>query len=188
MPDLARAEKIPGWMSTEELTWLANAAGRCTSIIEIGAWRGRTTRAMADNSSAVIFPVDTWSDTAIGFPGWWTAGEDQGKYKKKDWLLHEFLKNLDTLVSTKVIPLRMTSVQAARIPKFSFMQFDMIFIDGDHVFASVVEDIKLWLPRLKPGGILCGHDYLEPTCLEVKPAVDSMLKVEVVAGTIWRAV
>ena len=39
------------------------------------------------------------------------------------------------------------------------VEFDMIFIDGDHTYRWVRHDIVNGLKVLKPNGILCGHDY-----------------------------
>ena len=36
---------------------------------------------------------------------------------------------------------------------------DLIFIDGDHAYEGVNDDIALWTPKLRDGGILSGHDY-----------------------------
>ena len=36
--------------------------------------------------------------------------------------------------------------------------FDLVFIDADHKYSSVVDDIKAWWPKVRKGGILCGHD------------------------------
>lgn len=36
---------------------------------------------------------------------------------------------------------------------------DFVFIDGDHEYDSVLQDIRLWHGKLRPGGLLCGHDY-----------------------------
>ena len=37
--------------------------------------------------------------------------------------------------------------------------FDVIYIDGDHSYDSVIRDLNLYMPKLKHGGIICGHDY-----------------------------
>jgi len=39
---------------------------------------------------------------------------------------------------------------------------DFVYIDADHSYEAVKEDIKAWLPKLKPDGILAGHDYAVP--------------------------
>jgi len=46
--DISRADKIQGWMEIEELRWLAETAKMHSNICEIGSWKGRSTRAMAD--------------------------------------------------------------------------------------------------------------------------------------------
>ena len=35
---------------------------------------------------------------------------------------------------------------------------DFVFIDGDHSTEAVTADIEAWLPKLKPDGVLAGHD------------------------------
>jgi cephalosporin hydroxylase len=36
---------------------------------------------------------------------------------------------------------------------------DVVYIDGDHKYPSVINDLDLWYPKIKNGGFLCGHDY-----------------------------
>src|SRR5688572_21614184 len=36
---------------------------------------------------------------------------------------------------------------------------DFVFIDADHGYQAVKEDIELWRPKVRPGGWLGGHDY-----------------------------
>lgn len=51
--------------------------------------------------------------------------------------------------------------------------FDFVYIDGNHEYEYVTKDLNLWYPKVRGGGILCGHDYgNEPTWMGVKKAVD----------------
>lgn len=36
---------------------------------------------------------------------------------------------------------------------------DMVFIDADHRYTGVRQDIIDWWPKVKEGGIVCGHDF-----------------------------
>lgn len=38
---------------------------------------------------------------------------------------------------------------------------DMVYLDARHDYDSVFADIEAWLPKIKTGGILAGHDYVE---------------------------
>jgi predicted O-methyltransferase YrrM len=42
---------------------------------------------------------------------------------------------------------------------FADNSFDFVFIDGDHTYEGVKADIAAWSPKLKPTGMLAGHDY-----------------------------
>lgn len=43
--------------------------------------------------------------------------------------------------------------------KFDDNSLDFVFIDADHKYQSVVNDILAWMPKVKIGGVLAGHDY-----------------------------
>mmetsp|Transcript_43013 Transcript_43013/g.121618 ORF Transcript_43013/g.121618 Transcript_43013/m.121618 type:complete len:525 (+) Transcript_43013:69-1643(+) len=36
---------------------------------------------------------------------------------------------------------------------------DFVFIDGPHTYKNVANDLQLWAPRMRPGGIIAGHDF-----------------------------
>src|SRR5687768_5054015 len=57
---IEKARSIQGWMSDAELFFLAKTAKVSKSIIEVGVYHGRTTRALADNTSGVVYAVDPW--------------------------------------------------------------------------------------------------------------------------------
>lgn len=77
----------------------------------------------------------------------------------------------------KLIPFDATIVKtfsALAYSKFEDSYFDFIYVDGNHDFNYVFSDILLWLPKIRKGGVMSGHDYLEE--VGVKPAVDFCIK------------
>lgn len=48
------------------------------------------------------------------------------------------------------------------------------YLDAGHTFPEVAQDISVWWPKIKNGGILCGHDY-DYKEIGVKTAVDEFL-------------
>eukprot|EP00890_Picochlorum_soloecismus_P006229 jgi/Picsp_1/6607/NSC_03950-R1_conserved hypothetical len=63
------------------------------------------------------------------------------------------LKPFKELIDVK----RMTTVEASKtVPDESL---DYIYVDARHDYCGAFEDMSAWWPKLKPGGILAGHDY-----------------------------
>jgi len=73
----------------------------------------------------------------------------------------------------KVTWLLMSSEEAARIIND---KFDFIYIDGNHKYEAVKKDLEIWYPKIRIGGVLCGHDYdpalAVPQVSEVHKVVD----------------
>ena len=57
--------------------------------------------------------------------------------------------------SLKVIKLPSTYI-ASLLPDESF---DMVYIDGDHCYQAVYDDLCAWFPKVKAGGVISGHDW-----------------------------
>ena len=61
---------------------------------------------------------------------------------------------------------------------FENESLDFVFIDAEHAYENIKKDILVWMPKVKNGGILAGHDYpLDsiPPFPGVKLAVDEIL-------------
>lgn len=54
------------------------------------------------------------------------------------------------------------------VDDFKDESVDFIFVDGDHRYFQVLKDCKNYYPKLKKGGLFCGHDWSLP---EVNKAV-----------------
>ena len=57
---------------------------------------------------------------------------------------------------------------------FQNQSLDFVYVDGDHTYASVVEDLNCWFPKIRDGGILAGHDIVMPG--EFPPAWDQQIQ------------
>ncbi|NOS67615.1 MAG: hypothetical protein HOO67_04605 [Candidatus Peribacteraceae bacterium] len=72
---------------------------------------------------------------------------------------------------------RMMSAEAAK--KFENNSLDFVYIDANHSYEAVKEDLELWWPKVRPGGVIAGHDYLDGQIPEgdfgVKSAVDEFM-------------
>lgn len=45
------------------------------------------------------------------------------------------------------------------VKDFKDNSLDFVFIDGNHTFEFVINDIAEWSKKVRPGGIISGHDY-----------------------------
>lgn len=81
--------------------------------------------------------------------------------------------------------LHMTTNEAADLVPDAYLDF--VFIDADHSYAAVVEDIARWAPKVKRGGWVGGHDYHARKWPGVVKAVDRAYgsRVQFWPGTIW---
>jgi|SRR5215831_408521 len=173
--DISVALTIGGWMTENELLWLATQACFRQKIVEFGSFHGRSARALADNLSegGHLWCVDPWT----------------GSYKHENgmevpintYVMPIFVENLkDRINEGKVTPVRQFSYN------FSLQNpVDMVFIDGDHRYETVVKDIKKAFELLRPSGLICGHDYGEKGWPGVKRAVTELIGEVEVIDTIW---
>lgn len=71
---------------------------------------------------------------------------------------------------------RLFSDEAA--PGFEDGSLDFVYIDADHRYRSTLQDLELWYPKVRAGGLVSGHDYTqdnddpEAGCFGVKAAVN----------------
>lgn len=178
--DLVRARKVPGWMTPRELGWLAQRARDARVIVEVGSWKGRSTRALADNTKGVVYAIDPWAGE--------TLTEDGAVHPVTLDVWRSFAWHLrDHLRTTRVRPLRMRSTEAlpALVAKLG-PTVDLVFLDGDHREASVAADLEAAWPLLRPGGLLAGHDYDNAAWPGVRRAVDARFGAAVqTIGSLW---
>jgi hypothetical protein len=76
-----------------------------------------------------------------------------------DQFLHIVLEEL-TEYKNKITHIRKPSVEAAK--EIEDNSLDAIFVDGDHSYTAVKEDLTAWWPKIRTEGTICGDDYWMP--------------------------
>ena len=144
-------------------------------FVEIGSWKGKSSSYMAveilnSNKNIKFDCIDTWHGSA----------EHGGVYLNNNTLYDIFTENMKSLKEYHN-PIQMTSVDASKMYKDASLDF--VFIDASHEYEHVKEDISCWLPKLKSGGTIAGHDY--PGWDGVKKAVDEKFSQVIQRDECW---
>jgi predicted O-methyltransferase YrrM len=133
---------------------VANDFPNGSHFVEIGSWKGRSASCMAVeihnlNKNIKFDCIDTWNGSA----------EHKNGYFNLNNLYNEFLNNIQP-VNHIINPIRMDSLEASKL--YANKSLDFVFIDASHEYEDIKNDIIHWLPKVKIGGILAGHDIVWP--------------------------
>lgn len=187
---IEKKHDVEGWFDWEDLY-----RDFCIKIpkdgvaVEVGSWMGSSAIFFAEciklsEKNIKFYCVDIWDDS-FSHPAF-TAAINKAKSLNTN-LFGLFKLNIKNHNCQDIInPLQGDSKFA--IKKFKNNSVDLVFIDADHSYEAVKNDIILWWSKLKIGGIMAGHDYFwSPD--GVKMAVDEFFenkKIKVITtGQCW---
>lgn len=77
----------------------------------------------------------------------------------------------------------MSSLDAST--KYPDNSLDFVFLDADHSLEGVRQDIAVWLPKLRTGGILAGHDFCSYFPAVARAVLERFPRVELFRGDEW---
>jgi hypothetical protein len=134
---------------------------------ELGVWYGETFKYLIKNCpSLTLFGVDLYEQQSDNDgPQKYYPGEDGHKWEHEKYY-KDVLKFCESSNGRATIYKGKTTDAANLIEDESL---DFVFIDADHSFKGVDEDILYWAPKVRQGGYIIGHDIHWPT---VKGAVE----------------
>lgn len=112
---------------------------------EIGVYKGEFTEKFKDFG---MYAIDPW----IPYEG---GGSAHRRADKQELLYEEAKKRLSAPNFTII---RKTSMEAVK--EFGDGLLDFVYIDGDHRYEYVLEDIRSWSKKVRKGGVVAGHDYI----------------------------
>src|SRR5262245_15802256 len=121
---------------------------------EIGVWKGWFSRRIVDRlAPRKLWLVDPWRFRP-DLPGAWYGGALAKAQADMDAIHDDVVRNLGSLPGVTV--LRAPSVEAAKSVEDGSL--DWVYVDGDHSYQGVIDDLTAWLPKVRPGGLVVGDD------------------------------
>jgi hypothetical protein len=136
-------------------------------VAEIGVFKGDfSAQVLSITKPALLHLIDFWPDETIQSGGEYINGLDACEFVRNRFLSEIGLK--------KVVLHRELSAQVAQT--FPDEYFDWIYIDAGHSYQEIKSDLHCWHPKVKTGGLITGHDYIEKTGYGIVPAVNEFLR------------
>jgi uncharacterized Rossmann fold enzyme len=152
--------------------------------VEVGVFTGELSRRLLKRDDLTLYMVDSW-----------IAHDPESEYGKNDFhgklsemeqeRYYQHTKLVTSFAGSRAKVIRKSSLEASS--HFADQSLDFVFLDADHSYESVKKDIEAWLPKIKSGGWISGHDYDNiawPTW-GVKKAVDELGKPELGLNFTW---
>ena len=159
-------------VSREQLLHLMPKGGR---VAEIGTFRGDFAEAILTTVQPErLHLIDPWRHQDQ--TEYQSDGSNLSNQGHEDNLRHVRGRFADAITDGTVVLHRQFSTDAAS--SFADGSLDWVYIDGMHTLDAVRADLAAWRPKIRDGGLILGHDYIETGDYGVIPAVNEFLRTE----------
>ena len=118
--------------------------------VEIGVFKGQFSKAILSGWGGTLYMVDPWRPLGDEYL-------DSSNHKLHATAYSDTMQSIQGM-EDRAIMVRALSSQAVHM--FADNSLDYVYIDGNHAYDWVKQDLELWWPKLKSGGLMAGHDYL----------------------------
>lgn len=147
---------IPGFVNYYSLyDDIINKLEDNSKFVEVGVWKGHSisyavVESIIKNKKINFYAVDSFE----GSPGEPTIMNDRSVVNGS---LFDDYSMYTSPIKDYITTIKAYSVEAAQ--QFEDKSLDFVFIDASHKYENVKADILAWLPKIKKGGFIGGHDY-----------------------------
>lgn len=161
--------RLQGWCTVEKAQWLARriVEEKYQNVVEIGVFGGRSLVPMAmamehlyrvsGVKDGIIDGIDAYRNDVAeaeeldpANKGWWKSIDLNSIYKAAQ----------TAVISQRVgafVNFQLCSSEQG-VAKFADESLDLVHVDGSHNEAASTRDVKIWWPKLRPGGIMVMDD------------------------------
>ena len=145
---------------------------------EIGVAIGQMSEALLTlRKNLILHMVDPWKGESEQNDIYRASGDGHAHMSSAEQQAHyETAVKVTQFAENRRTVHRLDSLQAADLIENASLDFAVL--DGDHTYEACAADMDAWSAKVKPGGLLCGHDYYNNPPSEdtwatgVKKAVD----------------
>lgn len=125
--------------------------GLIGEVAEVGVAEGNNSELMASwDCVTKVWMVDNWSTI---------EGQKGDGSNPQEWHKDNYMKCMNIAFHNNKCYIQPgMSVEVAKtIPDESLI---MVYLDADHSYEAVKSDLNVWFNKVKSGGLLAGHDFL----------------------------
>lgn len=161
---------VPFILNRGEFPFILNQRGLLGEGAEIGVKHGQFSEYLLEHwHGKTLYSIDAWKE----FPDDEYHDGANVSQAEQDQIYANTCARLEHFKTRSSI-IRGMSVETAS--RFEDGQLDFVYLDAAHDYENVVADLNAWAPKIRKGGILSGHDYMDAkwasTDFGVKAAVD----------------
>lgn len=134
------------------------------TIVEVGVEAGLYTEVLCKaNPEAKVYAIDSWT----AYKGY------------REYITQSKIDSFYTQAQERLAPFNCELIKAYSmdaVKQFKDGSIDAVFIDGNHQFEFVSQDVGFWSRKVRKGGIVSGHDYIKrsvPTATHVVQALNA---------------
>lgn len=150
---------------------------------EIGVHLGDFSQQILESvSPKELHLIDPWEHHTSGiYKTAWYGGGAKGGQAELDERYSSILRRFDRNIHAGQVKVH-RGYSTDMLQQFPDQYFDWVYIDGNHLYEYVKNDLELSLDKVKDGGFITGDDYTEGGWWEggVKKAVDEFAKNQMV--------
>lgn len=123
---------------------------------EIGvAFGGHSERILYETNLKKLFSIDIYKH----FPENLYQNDPMNMDQSSFEILYRAVKSRLSKFKNRSELLRLSSVEASKL--FKTNHLDFVFIDANHSYKNVLEDLQAWYPKVRKGGLMIGDDYIQ---------------------------
>jgi hypothetical protein len=154
---------------------------------ELGVFKGKTSACLLKHFPQVtLIMVDTWAPAAP-CSEYRKSGDGKAKIDGPTW--NRILEQVKQVTEFAAGRRKIWRGDVLKLHKAVREPLDFIFVDAEHTYEATKAAIRLWLPHVRMGGLVAGHDYRESYPGVIKAVDEAVVENDVMllksTSTVW---